>query len=96
MKGKIVKIFEASLKFGAPGHNGEYIVHVDNEERPYVTRMLQQILIGWNVRNGGSTIEIFSAVHGLGYRNDSEIVAALQQLVAEVKPSESLRVSIPA
>jgi hypothetical protein len=87
----IVKIFEASLDFGGPGYNGEYIVHVDNEERPYVTRMLQRILVGWNVRNGGSRIEIFSAVHGVGYRNDSEIVAALQQLAVEVKSTESLR-----
>jgi hypothetical protein len=86
-----VKIFEASLKYGAPGHNGEYTVHVDREERPYVTRMLQQSLTGWNVRNSGSTIEIFSTAHGLGYRDDSEIVAALQQLVVDVTRSESLQ-----
>ena len=44
-----MKIFEASLKFGGPGHNGEYTVRVDEEETPYVARQLQQILIGWNV-----------------------------------------------
>jgi hypothetical protein len=91
MKGLIVEIFEASLKFGGPGHNGEYIVHVDDEETPYVTRRLQKILTGWNVCNRGSRIEIFSTVHGYGYRNDHEIVAALQQLVVEVKLRDPLR-----
>lgn len=75
-----------SIKFGQPGHEGEYTVHVkgfghDNYIPRKLEALLQEALPDWVVESRGSRIEIMGrrSTGRYGDRDDLEVVLAVEE-----------------
>lgn len=86
----------SDIRFGGPGHEAEYIVHVkgfggvsfangtssDNYIPRKVEEFLTILLPDWNVSSRGSRIEICGRKSGVGYGDRDDLIVALSVMTA--------------
>lgn len=80
------KTFSVWLRFGTPGHEGEYVLNLENHdiEKPIPgsinSELRQELGSEWDVANRGSRIEITN-MKKYGHRDDEKVQSAVKKVL---------------